>query len=118
MTPIAMELTMARSRLGCAQMVRKVFRESSSHSETPTPQLEINARNTTPSSGTPMVTVSQKAITPPATQRHLPSGSARACEALPFMVTKRLAVRIRRRWSITSGMVMQISTTATAAIRL
>jgi hypothetical protein len=33
------------------------------------------------------------------------------------MVTKRLAVRIRRRWSITSGMVMQISTTATAAIR-
>lgn len=64
-----------------------------------------------------MVTVSQATTTAPATQRHLPSGSARAWDALPFMVTKRLAVRISLRWSITSGMVMQIRTTATAAIR-
>ena len=105
---------MARNRFGCSQMVRKVLSDSSSHSETPTPQLEINARSTTPISGTPMVMVSQNAT---AIQRHLPSGSARACEALPFMVTKRLAVRIRRRCSMTSGMVRQISTTATAAIR-
>jgi hypothetical protein len=34
-------------------------------------------------------------------------------DALPFMVTKRLAVRINRRCNITSGMVMQINTTAT-----
>lgn len=108
---------MARSRLGCAQMVRKVLIDSSSQTDTPTPQLEIKARSTTPISGTPMVTVSQNTTTAPATQRHLPSGSARACEALPLTVTKRLAVRISRRCSITSGMVMQISTTATAAIR-
>ncbi|MNF02542.1 hypothetical protein D3C80_2017010 [compost metagenome] len=85
--------------------------------DTPTPQLEINARSITPISGTPMVTVSQNATTAPATQRHLPSGKARACDALPFTVTKRLAVRIRRRCNITSGIVIQISTTATAAIR-
>ncbi len=108
---------MARSRFGCAQIVWKVLIDSSSHSETPTPQLEIKARSTTPNSGTPMVTVSQNATTAPATQRHFPSGKARAWEALPLTVTKRLAVRIRRRCSITSGMVMQISTTATAAIR-
>ncbi|VEB08235.1 Uncharacterised protein [Klebsiella pneumoniae] len=117
MMPIAMELTIARSRLGCCQILWNVASDSSSHSDTPTPQLEIKARSATPSSGTPMVTVSQATTTALATQRHLPSGSARAWDALPFMVTKRLAVRISRRWSITSGMVMQISTTATAAIR-
>ncbi|MNC54716.1 hypothetical protein D3C75_1042110 [compost metagenome] len=98
-------------------MVRKVLSDSSSQMETPTPQLEIKARSTTPTSGTPMVTVSQNTTTAPATQRHFPSGSARACDALPLTVTKRLAVRIRRRCNITNGMVMQISTTATAAIR-
>ncbi|SBL35871.1 Uncharacterised protein [Klebsiella oxytoca] len=108
---------MARSKFGCCQMLRNVASESSSHSGTPTPQFEIKARSATPISGTPMVTVNQATTTIPATQRHFPSGSARACDAFPFMVTKRLAVRIRRRWSITSGMVMQISTTATAAIR-
>ncbi|MNL67273.1 hypothetical protein D3C87_1918400 [compost metagenome] len=81
------------------------------------PQLDTNARSSTPINGTTTVTSSQNATTAPASQRHLPSGSGRAREALPLTVTKRLAVRMRRRCSITSGMVMQISTTATAAIR-
>lgn len=52
---------------------RKLIPQRNAH-----PQLEMNARSTTPSRGTPMVTVSQKATTAPATQRHLPSGNARA----------------------------------------
>lgn len=63
-----------------------------------------------------MVTVSRHHHRPghpaPFAQRQRPR-----LDALPFMVTKRLAVRISLRWSITSGMVMQIRTTATAAIR-
>ncbi|KAG0756569.1 hypothetical protein G6F22_020252 [Rhizopus arrhizus] len=114
---MATEFTMARIRLGCANTVRKASSDSTSNSDTPMPQLDTKARSNTPSSGTTMVTSSQNATTAPATQRHLPSGSGRAREALPLTVTKRLAVRIRRRCSMTSGIVMQIRITATAAIR-
>ena len=114
---MATELTMARSRLGWANTVWKASSDRTSNSDTPMPQLDTNARSSTPISGTTMVTSSHRATTAPATQRHLPRGRGRAREALPFTVTKRLALRIRRRCSITSGIVMQISTTATAAIR-
>ncbi|MNQ27940.1 hypothetical protein D3C85_412080 [compost metagenome] len=114
---MATEFTMARIRLGCAKTVRNASSDSTSKSDTPMPQLDTKARSSTPMSGTTMVTSSQNATTAPANQRHLPSGSGRAREALPLTVTKRFAVRIRRRCSITSGIVMQIRTTATAAIR-